>query len=98
MSFPTPNATESQNIVALGKFLNEQIYGHLFGITILIVLFIIMFITLKEHGTEEALATSSFVTAVLSYLLMVMDWVSPDVTVILTLITAVSIIFVWRGR
>jgi len=62
-SYPT-NATKMYQIFQYSNTVTNE----WFGAVILIMLFVIIFITLKDYKTNRAFATASFITAVVAVL------------------------------
>ena len=98
LTFPAPNATEATNIVSLMQYINNDLVSGMFGITILIAIFFIAFISMKKYETEIAFSTSMFFTAIVSYLLFVLELIGESIIISTTLITALSVFFLYRRK
>ena len=98
LTFPAPNVTQTRDLVSLMRYINEDLTGYMFGITILFIIFAIMFIsTSYNRPKEEAFTFSMFITAIISYLFWAMTLVSAEVVTITTIMTALSIFLLYRS-
>ena len=70
-------------------FLNaaNTLSGGLFGTLILIVVYIIMVVSWRREDTKQSFAAASFVVALLSIFLRLLQWI-PDITMFSTFIIA----------
>lgn len=95
--YPTPNITEG-----IGGLLNynNTVTDNWFSPMILVAVFLLMMIGMKVRGvkTEPAFASSSFSVTLLAYVMaLIPGFISPEIIVITTLITAISVIFLYRS-
>ena len=94
--FPIPNITSGfQDLLIY----SNTVTSNLFSSFLLIGLFLILFLGMKTRGfqTEKVFASASFSTTLVSYImLLIPGFISPDIIVIMTMITAVSVIFLYK--
>ncbi len=69
------NMSNATNFIELLVDLNE-VTGELFGISIMIMIFFIMFLSMKNFETEKALTSSLFITSMSGFFLFLMGIVS----------------------
>ena len=77
---------------------NNTVTNNLFGLSILLMVFSIAIITMLYAGVKQALAASLWLTTLVSMLLWVLQLISPDIMVTMTVITALSSVFLFRTR
>ena len=77
---------------------NNAVTNNMFGISILLMVFSIAIITMLYAGVKQALAASLWLTTLVSMLLWVLQLISPDIMVSMTVITALSTVFLFRTR
>ncbi len=94
--YPIQNITGSENILDYFSYGNE-ITGGMFGILVLIPIWMVLFLTMIRFGMGRAFVGASFSTSLLSYLMAVMGLININIVLIPTLATAVGIIFIGRG-
>lgn len=89
------NLTELNNAENLYDLTTQAntLAGGLIGILSLIVLFVIVFMGLKQYESKNAFAAASYVTAMIAILLRLMVWISD--TVMFTSFILVGISLVW---
>ena len=93
--FPYPgNLSTLQDIMVY----NNTITNDLFGVSILMMVFGISFITMQNFGNKPSLVASLWITSVISIFLWVLQLISPDIMVALTVMTAMATIFLFRTR
>ena len=93
--FPLPyNVTSYPQLMLY----NNTITNNMFGLGILAVVFFIPFITMLGFGQKQSLVTSLWFTTIMSIYLWTMQLVAPEVMVAMTVITALSTIFLFRTK
>jgi hypothetical protein len=75
----------------------SQLTDGLFGIVVLLILWFLVFMQLKNYQTKPAVLTASFVTALASILMFLGNIVSVQVLIVCVVITAVSFALNWGG-
>jgi len=95
--FPFPNITNGfQDLLTYSNTVTNNWFSTL---GILLPIFLILFIGMKTKGyrTELAFASASFSTTLVSYVMVLIPgFISPTIIVILTMITAVSVLFLYK--
>ena len=91
MYYTTPTVTSFLSILQWAN----QLTGYLFGPLTILALFAVIFLALKRYGTEQAFAASSFVSAVVCFLLFLLDLTTVQ-HVVLTGIAVMLSIFVLK--
>lgn len=79
---------------------NNTVTGNLFSSMLLLTMFLILFIGFKARGyqSEKSFAGAIFPTTIISYLMMIIPgFLSPEITVILSMLTALSVIMLYRS-
>ena len=94
--FPYPSAN-NQSIVDLMQWSNGVSEGA-FGIMILIMIFTISFLSLKDYPSERIFPASSFITAMSSYFLYVLGVIDGALVVVTTIMFVSSVFFLMRGE
>ena len=94
LPFPTINTSFSTDLVDMFRFGNIISEGY-FGIMILIAIFSIIFITTRARPAA-AFSTAAFTTSLVSYLLLVLGLVSVPIVISLTLLTGISMFFLFK--
>lgn len=87
---PFANLTNATNITGVAKYVNEVTDG-VFWLGIFFAVWIIMFVSLIKFGERQAFITSSFVTAIVSYLLAAMQLINAGYVVIPTALTVFGV-------
>lgn len=77
---------------------SNQVTNQAFAPALLVAIFVISFMNLKQYPTPQAFSASSFITAVASYLLFFMGLLAEQFIIITTIMVVVSIFFTGRGR
>lgn len=71
------NFTNTTNLYEIANASNQVVNG-LFALFILLSVFLIVFMALKRYDTKDALLASSFITTILTVLMITpLQWVSP---------------------
>ena len=91
--FPRPNPS---SIIDLFIYANT-VTSNAFGYLILIAVYIITFISLKNYPTERAFASASFITAITSVFMAVLGLVPTFVVLFPTILAIVSIFILARS-
>ena len=68
-----------------------------FGIMLLVSIFIIIFVVGSKKDEDTALANSIFVTAILSYILVAMTVVANWVAILMTFLLMAAVIMIYKG-
>jgi type II secretory pathway component PulF len=92
MVFRDPNMTSWYEIF---HFANE-VTDNAFGIFIILGVFIITFLALKNHPAEKAFASSTFITAVIGIILRLMNIIDAYVMFICIIGAGISIVWLLR--
>ena len=77
---------------------NNSVTNDLFGTSILVMIFFISFISMLPFGQKNSLAASLWITTLCSVMLWVLQIFNPDYMVLLTIITALATIFLFRTK
>lgn len=77
---------------------NNTITNNLFGSAIIIMVFFISFISMLPFGQKQSLAASLWLATVSSVFLWILQLLSADYMVLLTVITALSTLFLFRTK
>ena len=85
------NITSASNLPGLLTVSNQMVNG-LYGILLLVSIFMITFIASKQYYTKSALFTASFITALASMMLFFSGWVSQTIMLMCFVILAISYI------
>jgi len=93
MPYPVPNAT---HFVELLQNVNASYTNNLFGMFILFAVFMIAFISLKNYPAETGFTTSAFLTTLAAIFLSIMELIAPEMVLIMTIITALSTLLLFR--
>jgi hypothetical protein len=90
--YNTPNATSIVDLFSYGNYVTNNV----FGLFILVSVFLVMFLAMKQYPTEKAFASSSFTTALVSYMLSILGLVPSYAVLITTLMVITSVFMLWR--
>jgi hypothetical protein len=96
MVYNLANASNMSNIADLFK-VSSQLSDGLFGPMILVVLFVVVFVQLKNYPTKPALAAAAFITAIAGILLLLMGIVTWPVLLITIVIAAIAAVLNWMS-
>lgn len=91
-TFPIPNVT---GYVDLFKYGNE-ITNNMLGLGILLIIFMVSFVASKSLPTEKAFSIACFTTTMASYFLAIMQLISGEIILMMTLLTALSVFFLYK--
>lgn len=84
------NSTNSGNILEFVQVAND-LTGQVFMMGILLVGFIILFVSMKDYGNQEALVASGFITTCLAVLFATLNFIGTSIMVII--IVAYGLLF-----
>ena len=91
--YDLPTGNETMDMYGIFKFIGESATGGLFWGVILMVIWVITFLALKQYSTSRAWTFASFFCSILAIFMSLMNYLSPKwmyLTIFLTLIG-----FVW---
>lgn len=95
--YPIPNLTNGvQDLLTY----QNTVTNNWFAPLILVAIFLILFIGMKTRNikTEHAFVSSSFSITLITYIMsLIPGFISSELIVITTMITAVSVIFLYRS-
>ena len=93
MAYYTPAAgNDTSGIYEFFRFVNITSDG-LFFTVILFVIWIVAFLAIKQYSTPKAWTSASFLCAILSILLTVVDLVAPKFMYIFLILTAIGLVW-----
>ena len=77
-AYPLPtNATENiTGIYTMVKYINNDVSGGVFALMILLAIFIIIFIALKNFRTSRAFVTAAFINMILAIIMRTLQLIS----------------------
>lgn len=92
--FASPNIT-SGNLIDLITYGNT-VTGDVLGIIFLLIIFFVMFISMKRYPTEKAFVGAAFTTAISSYLFNILGVLSGNIVSATTviLLAAIALLFI----
>jgi len=96
MGYNTTNLTNASNLGSAYSTLNNLSNG-LLSIMLLVTVFIIMFISMRDYP-RKAFAGASFITTLLSGLLLAGGMLSAFIVYICIFLLAVSVVMLWVER
>jgi hypothetical protein len=70
----------------------------MFGVGLLVIIFSISFISMLQWGGKQSFVASIWITTVISIFLWIYQLVSPDIMLVLTVITALATVFLFRTK
>ena len=91
-TFPIPNITGYEDLF---EYSNE-ITNNMFGISLLLIIFMVSFVASKNLPTEKAFSISCFTTYMASIFLAIMHLISGEIILLMTLLTALSVFFLYK--
>jgi len=94
-----PYETISGNATTFIDIMNHAntLTNDLFGIMMLGAIFLILFVAMSSRDSDTALASASFVTAILSILLAAADVIADFISIGMIFVTIGAIIMLYRG-
>lgn len=90
----TFNASYQPTFLTYFNFANEATNG-MFGIFFLLAFFVTMFISMKAWSTDQALATSSFLTLIIALAGSKVGMIPPIAVMFAIIIFALAIVFMY---
>lgn len=95
--FPLNNLTSSTNITGVAQYANE-VTGGMFWLLIFFALWSVLFMSMAKFGEKKALTSSSFITALVSYMLAAMGLINVGYVLIPTAITVLGVLIMGKSR
>ena len=92
MAINLTNLTGINSLYKLGDYAHA-VTGEIFWGLIVMVLFIILLVNLRENGIASSLIASSFACVVISLLLLNLEWINLAFPIIFGLITAGTVFY-----
>lgn len=92
MPFDAP--TNVTNFVTWMQY-NNTVTDNMFGIGILVMLFIVVFIAFKQYETEQAFASACFISLIASIMLRVVGLVGSNVVLVFVILSAISAVLLY---
>jgi len=83
----------SSNIAGVADGVNTMTNSW-YAYLILIVVFLICFISMKKYDTEAVFLSSSFITLIVSIFMFIKEWISIEVLAIPIVLTLIGIFYV----
>jgi len=75
----------------------NDVSGNVFGVMLLVSVFLVIFIASSSKNQEAALPASLFITTILSYIMAAMDAVGDWVAWVMTFVLMGSVILLYKG-
>lgn len=91
------NITGSNSTVGLATAVNDLSGGWL-GVTLLIVIFMIFFIALKNYPRKEAFGAATLITFISALLLWTLEWISDFALFVCVIAAALAIVALIHNR
>ena len=91
--FATPTLNETGGLYEIFGFVGSSATGGLFWPVMLLVIWTVSFMALKQYSTSRAWTFSSFLCAVIGIFMATMDYISPRYMYIPIILTVIG--FVW---
>jgi prepilin signal peptidase PulO-like enzyme (type II secretory pathway) len=91
--YVTPTGNETAGFYEIFGFVGRSATAGLFWPIMLLVVWVVSFMGLKQYSTSRAWTFASFFCAVLSILLAVLDYISPKFMYLPIMLTLIG--FVW---
>lgn len=88
MTFPAPSINNTVDLFVYGS----SVTNDSLGATILIMIFVVLFIGFRAWPTASAFSTSIFLTTIGAFMLSILGLISPEIIIILTVLTAMSVL------
>lgn len=96
--FPDPTINGSRGLVDLAQYGNT-VTGNLFGLFLVIMIFLVFFITIRNRRpNEEAFVVAGFITALSSIFLYLMDLISESIVAGVLVIFFVSLLLLYIDK
>lgn len=87
----------TSNLVTIAQGINDN-SSQLFGIMLLVALFLILFITLLTVDINQTFFVTSFVTSLIGYMLFLINLISWHVFIIVILLLAASVFKLFSNK
>lgn len=91
------NATGITNVQTLMQW-NNTVTGDMFGLSILLMLFSISFLTMHGFGNKPSFVASIWLTAIASVFLWILQLINAEIMIGVIMITALASVFLFRTR
>jgi len=91
--YETPTGNETSGFYELFGFIGRSATGGLFWPVMLLVIWVITFIAMKQYSTSRAWTFASFFCSILSIIMAILDYISPKFMYLCIFLTLVG--FVW---
>lgn len=86
------NLTGSGDILGLVQSANS-LTDNLLGVSLLMVIWVVIFVALKNYFTQAAMVTASFITMIVGILFFISGLVGQEIMIGVVVIFAISIIY-----
>jgi hypothetical protein len=91
--YATPVGNNTQGTYEFFKFIAIDTAGGIFFPVILLVIWVVAFMNLKQYSTSRAWTFASFLCAILSILLAVLDLISPKFMYLPIILTVIGLVW-----
>ena len=91
--YDVPTGNETAGMYELYKYIGVKATAGLFWPVMLLVIWIVAFISLKNYSTSRAWTFASMLSAVLSIFMAVMDYISPRWMYLCIFLTAIGLVW-----
>ncbi len=91
--YSTPTGNESMDMYGIFNFINQEATGGLFWAMMLLVVWLISFMALKQYSTSRAWTFASFFCSILAIFMALMDYLDPKWMYFVVFMTLIG--FVW---
>lgn len=92
-----PNMSTNQTLLDIAKY-NNSLMNDLFGLGILLSLFLIMLMIMSLYNSKVAIQSSMFITTVFGMVFAVVGLVGPTIPIIFMILTAASVALLWSDK
>lgn len=92
-----PNMSTNQTLLDIAKY-NNSLMNDLFGLGILLSLFLIMLMIMSLYNSKVAIQSSMFITTVFGMIFAVVGLVGPTIPIIFMILTAASVALLWSDK
>lgn len=94
MANPYPSPTTIKNLTALAQYDNVVTEGW-FGAGLVLVIFIVAFLSLKTYATHKALAAATVLTMIIAIIFFIIGLVSTQILLATIILMIVSVVWLW---
>lgn len=91
--YATPTGNQTAGLYEIFRFINNSATQGYFWISMLFVIWITAFIALKQYSSSRAWTFASFMCAILSIFMAIIDYVAPTWMYLFIFLTLIG--FVW---